>query len=128
VNGWQQILLVGCGGFVGSALRFGLGGWLQRLSPGGGFPVGTLGVNILGCLGIGLLAGLADYRQLLEPGQRLFLMVGLLGGFTTYSTFALETILLGGEGALWRALANTLLHVVLGFAAAYAGYVGTRLL
>ncbi len=128
MNGWQQFLLVGCGGFVGSALRFGIGGWVQRLAPAGSFPLGTLAVNLSGCLLIGLLGGLADYRQMLEPGQRLFLMVGLLGGFTTYSSFALETLLLAGEGSWWRALANTLAHVVLGFAAAYAGYVGARLL
>lgn len=123
-----QLWLVGCGGFVGSALRFAVSGWAQRLSPGGGFPIGTLTVNLVGCLLIGLLGGLAEYRQLLGPVQRSLLMVGLLGGFTTYSTFAFETLLLGQDGAVFRAVANILLHVVLGLLAAYAGYVVARLI
>ena len=123
-----QLWLVGCGGFLGSALRFAVSGWAQRLSPGAGFPIGTLTVNLVGCLLIGLLGGLAEYRQLLGPVQRSQLLVGLLGGFTTYSTFAFETLLLGQDGAVFRAIANILLHVVLGLLAAYAGYVVARLI
>ncbi|MDJ0926297.1 MAG: fluoride efflux transporter CrcB [Gammaproteobacteria bacterium] len=125
---FKQLLLVGAGGFVGSILRFVIGGWAQRLSPSGGFPIGTLTVNLLGCLLIGVLGGLADYRQVLEPGQRLLLMVGLLGGFTTYSTFAYESLQLGQDGELLKVLANIVLHVVLGLVAAYAGYVAARMI
>ena len=124
----KQLLLIGCGGFIGSVLRFVVGGWAQRLSPAGGFPVGTLTVNLLGCLLIGLLAGFADYRQTVGAAQRAFLMIGVLGGFTTYSTFALETVMLQQEGALLRALASVMLHVVLGFAAAWAGYAAVRMI
>ena len=122
----QQLLYVGAGGFIGSALRFLVGGWAQRLAPMGGFPVGTLAVNVIGCLAIGLLGGLADQRQVLDAGQRLFLMVGVLGGFTTFSSFALETLGLTQDGDLFRALLNFLLQLVLGFSAAAAGYMAAR--
>jgi len=106
----------------------GLGGWAQRVSPFSQFPVGTLTVNIVGCLLIGLLGGLADYRQALDPGQRAFLMIGLLGGFTTFSAFAFETLGLAQDGALLRAGANVVLQTLLGLVAATAGYVTARLL
>ena len=125
---FKQLLLVGAGGFVGSILRFAIGGWAQRLSPSGGFPIGTLTVNLIGCLLIGNLGGLADYRQVFEPGQRLLLMVGVLGGFTTYSTFAYESLQLGQDGELLKVFANIVLHVVLGLVAAYAGYVAARMI
>jgi CrcB protein len=123
----QHALLVGLGGFVGSALRFLATGWVHRFA-GSRFPWGTLGVNVVGCLLLGLLAGLAEMRQVLGPGERVFLMIGVLGGFTTFSTFAWETVMLaqGGQGP--RALANVAAHVVLGLAAAAAGYVGARYL
>jgi len=123
---FMQIMIVGAGGFVGSALRFVVSGWTQRLVATGGFPYGTLVVNVLGCLLIGLLGGLAEYRQVLEPGQRLFLMIGILGGFTTFSTFAFETLSLAQDAELLKALANTALQVVLGFAAAFVGMVVAR--
>lgn len=124
----SQALVVGLGGFLGSVLRFMVGGWAQRLAPLGGFPVGTLAVNVCGCLAIGLLGGLADQRQWLDAGQRLFLLVGVLGGFTTFSSFAFETFGLAQDGALGRALLNILLQLVLGLGAAAAGYIGARFL
>jgi len=122
----NQLMIVGAGGFIGSVLRFMVGGWVQRLAVAGLFPYGTLVVNVLGCLLIGFLGGLAEYRQLLGPGQRLFLMIGVLGGFTTFSTFAFETLSLAQDAELAKAIANTSLQVVLGFAAAFAGFVGAR--
>lgn len=118
---------VGLGGAAGSMLRFAVGGWAQRLNDGT-FPVGTLTVNVLGCLLIGLLGGLADYRQALDPGQRAFLMIGVLGGFTTFSAFAFETLGLAQDGALLRAGLNVLLQVTLGLMAAFCGYAAARLL
>lgn len=103
-----------------------ISGWAQRLAVASVFPYGTLAVNVLGCLLIGLLGGLAEYRQVLEPGQRLFLMIGVLGGFTTFSTFAFETVSLMQDAELLKALANTGLQVILGFAAAFAGFLGAR--
>lgn len=119
-------MIVGAGGFVGSALRFVVSGWAQRLAATGGFPYGTLLVNVIGCLLIGLLGGLAEYRQVLEPGTRLFLMIGILGGFTTFSTFAYESLSLAQDAEYFKVIANTLLQVVLGFGAAFVGMVAAR--
>ncbi len=122
------LLWVGAGGFLGAILRYLLGGWVQRLTPAATFPTGTLAVNVLGCLAIGFVAGLVEMRHGLGPGLRLFLLVGLLGGFTTFSSFAWETLDLARSGALAPALANIALQVVLGLAAAWAGLALTRLL
>ena len=123
-----QILIVGLGGFVGSSLRFVISGWVQRVDPVSQFPYGILTVNVIGCLLIGLLGGLAEFRGVLDPGQRLFLLIGILGGFTTFSTFAFETFELAQDAETVRALLNTMLHVVLGFGAAWLGYVVARLM
>ena len=72
LDGIQPYLLVGAGGFVGSVLRYSVSGWAQRLDPAGSFPIGTLTVNVLGCLAMGLLAGLAEARGVLGPEARLF--------------------------------------------------------
>ncbi|UCG73745.1 MAG: fluoride efflux transporter CrcB [Chromatiales bacterium] len=119
---------VALGGAIGSVLRFTVGGWAQRMTGWSQFPVGTLVVNVLGCLLIGLIGGLADYRQVLDPGQRAFLMIGVLGGFTTFSAFAFETLGLMQDGALLRAGVNVVLQTVLGLTAATVGYVGARFL
>lgn len=125
---FYQIMIVGAGGFIGSALRFMVSGWAQRLAAASVFPYGTLVVNVLGCLLIGTLGGLAEYRQVLEPGQRLFLMIGVLGGFTTFSTFAFESLSLMQDAELLKAIANTGLQVILGFTAAFAGFQGAKYL
>lgn len=123
-----QILLVGFGGFIGSGLRFAMSGWVQRLFPMSAFPWGTLAVNVCGCLAIGFLGGIADMRQAFEPGQRLFLFIGVLGGFTTFSTYAFETFALAQDSEVLKAGLNTILQVVLGLGAAWAGYAGARML
>jgi CrcB protein len=120
--------IVGLGGFVGSALRFLVGGWVHRALPGTSFPVGTFTVNLVGCLVIGLLGGLIDLRQALGPNGRLFLMIGLLGGFTTFSSFSYETFALAQDAEWLRAAANVGLQVVLGLGAAWAGYTAVRML
>ena len=119
----SQILLVGAGGFSGSALRFIVSSWTQRSAFIAGFPLGTLVVNVVGCLFIGILGGLAEQRQWLEPGLRLFLVVGILGGFTTFSAFAFETLTLLQQADVGRAVLNVLLQVLLGCAAALLGFV-----
>lgn len=124
----RQVLLVGLGGFVGSALRFLLGGWVHRLTPGSTFPYGTLTVNVAGCLVIGFLGGMLELRQAVGPGERLFLIVGVLGGFTTFSSFAYETLGLAHGGDLLRAGANVTAQVVLGLTAAWLGYAAAQLL
>ena len=119
-----QFVYVGMGGFLGAGLRFALGSWIHRALPTALFPYGTMAVNVLGCLLIGYLAG---WRQPLEPGMRLFLMVGLLGGFTTFSTFALETLSLTQQDEHLLAFVNVAAKLVLGLAAAWAGFVLGRM-
>lgn len=118
----QNALWVGCGGFAGSVLRYGLSGLVQRQLPLSTFPYGTLAVNLTGCLVIGCVAGLAEARQLLGPGARTFVLVGVLGGFTTFSTFGYESLSLLREGEQTRAAANVLAHVALGLAAVWLGH------
>jgi CrcB protein len=124
--GFRALLLVGLGGFVGSIGRYVLSGWVHRLMPYAAFPWGTLAVNVSGCFLIGLFSGLADSRQLWGPELRLFVMLGVLGGFTTFSSFAYETAALARDADLLRALANVALQVVIGLAAAWLAYAIAR--
>ncbi len=93
----EQLFLVGLGGAFGSICRFKAGAFLTAQFPGAILPA-TLCINVLGCFGIGILAALGEKRGVLTSETRLFLMTGVLGGFTTFSTFGLETFgLLRGE-------------------------------
>lgn len=119
--GLPQLLWVGVGGFLGSVARFVVAGFFNRLSPILAFPVGTLAVNILGCFLIGLLYGLAESRDILGTDIRIFLFIGVLGGFTTYSTFGFESLALLQDGEFFKTSANILLHVIVGLAAVWIG-------
>src|SRR5262245_55730832 len=122
MNTLTAILLVGFGGALGSICRYLLGGWVHGLVSLGTFPLGTLVVNVLGCLVIGVLGGINDARQALGPELRVFLMIGVLGGFTTFSSFAYETLALARDAEMVRALANIAAQVVFGLVAAWIGY------
>ncbi len=119
---WRPVLLVGLGGFLGSAGRYLVSGWVHRLMPFAGFPWGTLAVNAIGCFAIGVLGGLVDSRQNLSADLRGFLLIGVLGGFTTFSSFAHETLALARDAELARAMVNVGAQVVFGLAAAWIGY------
>lgn len=119
--GLPQLLWVGVGGFLGSVGRFVIAGFFNRLSPALAFPIGTLAVNILGCFLIGLLHGLAESRNMLGTDTRIFLFIGVLGGFTTYSTFGFESLALLKDGAMLKASANIIIHVFVGLAAVWLG-------
>jgi CrcB protein len=119
--GLPQLLWVGFGGFLGSIGRFVMAGAFNRFSPALGFPVGTLAVNILGCFLIGILYGLAETRSLLSPDIRIFLFIGVLGGFTTYSTFGFESLALLKDGAILKASSNIVLHIFVGLTAVWLG-------
>lgn len=115
------------GGAAGSVLRYLVTGLAQRLSVAGGiapvaFPAGTLVVNVTGSFLIGLLMGLAESRALLGAEARLLLVTGLLGGYTTFSAFSLETLVLFRAGQAGTAISSVLLQVLLGVAAAFAGF------
>ena len=117
----DKALYVGIGGFIGSVLRYWLGGFVQQFANNPAFPIGTLTVNLLGCLVIGFLSQLADLRGVFTPEGRLFVFVGILGGFTTFSTFGNDTMnfLRGGEGL--SALLNVGAHIFAGLAAVWLG-------
>jgi CrcB protein len=123
-----RILLIGLGGFAGSVLRYLVSGYAQQVSRSAEFPYGTLVVNVLGCLVIGFLSELAEGRGVLTPEARAFLVVGFLGGFTTFSTFGNETINLLRDGESLRGLLNVAAHLLLGLAAVYGGRVATYLI
>jgi CrcB protein len=113
------------GGGLGASLRFALATWVDLRAPVA-FPWGTLAVNAAGCFAIGLLATFADEHHVLSPGARLFLVAGVLGGFTTFSTFGLETWTLVEDGELPLALANAVGSVVVGLVAVVAGVLIAR--
>jgi len=92
-----------------------------------GFPFGTLVVNVLGCLLIGLLHGVAETKQIISPELRLFLMIGLLGGFTTFSTFGYETLALMHDAEIFRAVGNVILQILMGLIAVWVGDMLGRL-
>ena len=116
------IIAIGLGGACGSVLRYLVAGWAQQLSNSTTFPVGTLTVNVIGSLIIGILAGLSDNVGLFGPATRAFLLIGLLGGFTTFSTFAYETTALTRDAEFFTAFLNIALQVTTGLFAAWLGY------
>lgn len=123
---WHAVW-AGAGGFIGSVLRFGVGAVVTRHLSTASMPVATLVVNVAGCLAIGVLTGAAQSRVALPAELRVFLVVGILGGFTTFSAFGNETMMLVRADAHWRALANVALNVVVGLSAVWIGYAyGSR--
>lgn len=122
----SRILAIGSGAFIGANARYWLGGWVQdRL--GATFPWGTLLVNVSGSLLIGLVMGLA-LGQTWPLGWRLFLVVGVLGGYTTFSAFAYETVQLLTKGDLASALGHMAGSLVSTVLAAWLGLVVARVL
>jgi CrcB protein len=117
----SNLLLTGLGGFFGAVGRHGLSGLSQRMAGSPLLPVGTLVVNVLGCLAIGLLAGVAEARGPFTPARQAFLLTGLLGGFTTYSAFGFESMQLVRTGQAGLAALNVLLQLAVGFAAVLGG-------
>jgi CrcB protein len=117
--------LLFAGGGAGAALRYALGLWIEART-GPGFPWGTFAINVGGCFAIGVIATLADEHAWITPAARLVLVTGLLGGFTTFSTFGLETWALVEDGRGWLALGYVGASVALGLAAVIAGVQLTR--
>ena len=120
----MTVLLVAIGGAVGSIARYLLSSFVHRVvTPL--FPFGTFAVNVLGCAVFGAIAGLAHERFLLRPGTRAFLLIGVLGGFTTFSTFAFESFELLRDGQFFFAAVNIVGQVVAGIVGLWAAYVIT---
>lgn len=123
----KQLLLVGCGGFIGSIARF----MVQKLNLNWhvlSIPMGTLSVNVIGSLLIGFIIGVSGKSEIISPSLRLFLMVGICGGFTTFSSFTAENLTLLQNGQFATVLLYTGLSIFLGFLAVYLGYVLSNLL
>lgn len=124
----MSYLIVFIGAGIGGALRFAMSPAVQHACKDWSFPIGTFSVNILGCLLIGLLGQLAESKGLFQGDTRLFLFVGVLGGYTTFSSFGFETFQLLRYGQILYALANAVLQVVLGLACVWLGWIIGKLL
>ena len=123
-----KILMIGMGGFLGAVSRHFVAGLAQKISNNPFFPYGTITVNIIGCFFIGLIAALVHEKGYFGPNARLFIMVGLLGGFTTFSTFSNETFSLIGDGQLLSAAVNVIASIVLGLFGVWLGYYVANLI
>lgn len=121
----NQLLVIAAGGALGSVARFwvssGVYQWLGR-----DFPYGTLAVNVAGSFLMGLLSVLLIERLALGPEWRAAILIGVLGGFTTFSAFSVETLSLLESGAISRALANVVISVVLCLGAVWLGAMAGR--
>lgn len=120
----MKLVLILLGGGIGSLARYSVSGWVHS-KYAGVFPLGTLAVNLVGSFLIGVLWALFESATM-SPTLRVFLFVGILGGFTTFSTYSLETISLLRDGDVRTALFNILLNNVGGILLAFAGFVSTR--
>jgi len=130
---WEEQLLgkiiwVGIGGAVGAILRYSVSGYVQSQIKIGTFPLGTLAVNVLGCFLLGFLSQVVAGSGRLPSEGALFLLVGMLGAFTTFSTFSKEAVDLLTHGQITAALVDIAVHVVLGLTAVGGGYELGRVL
>ncbi len=119
----SSIWWVAFGGALGSVARFKLGAAVLLSYPAWKFPIGTFTVNVLGCLVIGILAGLSERHGVLSSDMRLFLFTGVLGGFTTFSAFGLETVELLRRSEVLVAGSYVGLSVTVGILAVFLGFV-----
>jgi fluoride exporter len=119
------LLVIGTGSFIGGIARF-LTGQLIHTHTSSSFPFGTLAVNIIGCFLIGLLIAMADRGHLVNTELKLFLTVGICGGFTTFSTFSIEGMTLLKGGNVFMFLLYSSLSVIFGLVATWLGYISLR--
>ncbi len=116
-----KMIYVGIGGFLGAVLRYTLGSYISNMTKHLPFYFSTLSVNIIGCVLIGLLTGFFETQKIMNPEIRLFLILGLLGSFTTFSTFSLDTMILFGEDRFILGVLNVFSHVLFGLGGVVAG-------
>jgi len=122
-----KLLLIGWAGFIGTLSRYWLSGEVAKRY-GETFPLGTLVVNLLGCFLVGLLFYLLQERFLVNQTVRTVVLTGLLGGFTTFSSFGLQTFTLMQDGELGLAALNVIVANVLGLFLVWAGYTLAKVL
>lgn len=121
----SQVVAIAVGGALGSVLRYGLSNWVHGFA-GRGFPYGTLAVNVVGCLAMGVLFVLLVERLGTGAVWRAGLLIGALGGFTTFSTFSIETFNLIEQGAMAKAAANMTVSLILCVGATWVGVLLAR--
>ena len=121
-----KILSIGLGGFTGAILRYWISGWVYTWVKTD-FPSGTLVVNVVGSFLLGVVMGITEH-YVMNPNLRLFITIGVLGAFTTFSTFSYETLMLFQVGAYGKAFLNMLLSVFVGVSAAFAGLMVGRIM
>lgn len=121
-----RFFVIAIGGAIGTLLRYIVGGLDYRFS-NGVFPISTFVVNVTGSLVIGFLWGAFD-RFTVSSNVRLFIFIGILGGYTTFSTFSLETFNLMRDGEYRIAIVNVIFSVVLSIGAVFAGYLASKTL
>jgi CrcB protein len=124
---FKHLLLIGTGGFIGSIARYLVSRLTHRIE-WLSIPVGTLTVNVAGSFLIGFLIGISEKSPVLTVELRMLLMVGLCGGFTTFSSFTGENLMLMRNGQFFSIFLYTGLSILLGFAAVYFGYLTTKLM
>lgn len=122
-----KILLIGVLGLVGTLARYWLSGWADQWW-GGAFPFGTLIVNLIGCLAIGFLFHATEEKYLIDPAIRSAVLIGFLGGFTTFSSFAIQSLNLLRDGEIFLAGTNILISNIAGLCLAWVGYAISRAL
>ena len=116
----MRTIWVGIAGFFGAIARYSLGGFISEHTAGA-FPWETLVINVSGCFALGFIFTLLTERFLPHPALRIALTVGFIGAYTTFSTFAFETMRLAEDGAVLLATVNVLASVGAGLLAVYAG-------
>lgn len=121
-----KLIIIGIGGFVGAILRYTISGVVYDLY-GNKFPLGTLVVNLLGCFALGFFITLAEGKFIFSPQIRTFTAIGLLGAFTTFSTFSFETLALIQDELYLAAIINILISVIGGALAVWAGIIAAKL-
>ncbi|MCI5223656.1 MAG: fluoride efflux transporter CrcB [Candidatus Electrothrix sp. AR4] len=128
MNTLLKLSLIGAGGFTGAVLRFLVSSWVQNRSGSIVYPFGTLAVNMIGCLLIGFMSALAETRSMFSAEMRSFVLIGLLGAFTTFSTFGNETLHLIRESRTELAMLNVGAQVVFGTGLVWLGRIAAGLL
>jgi len=118
-----KLCIIGAGGFLGAVLRYLVSSWVQYRSGSIVFPFGTLAVNLTGCFIIGLLTFLVESRSMFSPETRGFILIGLLGAFTTFSTFGNETLGLIRDNRVDLAVVNAGVQVFFGVGMVWLGRV-----
>ncbi len=119
----RKLFIIGAGGFIGAILRYLISGWVQYRSGSIIFPFGTMAVNLLGCLLIGILTLLVESRSSFSMETRTFLLIGLLGAFTTFSTFGNETLSLIRDERIDLAALNAAVQVFAGVLMVWLGRI-----